>query len=60
MTSVSSLISFLKSHDCTIAAYSVSNGIKVACEVADKSGRVTIQTCIISASLKAARDWLGY
>lgn len=54
------LIQFLKSHDCTVAAYAVTGGIRVAGEVSDRSGRISITVTTIPATLSACRDWLGY
>lgn len=57
-----SLIQFLKSHDCTVAAYASpqSGRIIVACYVSDPAGRVTVRADSIPATMEACKNWLGY
>ncbi len=54
------ILSFLKSHDCTLAAFVSRSGITVASYVTDREGRVSVRRETIAATISAARDWLGY
>lgn len=59
-------MTFLKAHDCTIAAYPNKDFIAAYSEVVDQLGNVVLERKDFRADLRgfydlnAIRDWLGY